>query len=794
MQQLADVERLFFEALGAPHEQQARFLERACGRDPALFRRVSSLLAAHRRLGSYLESAPPVLDGEELVAGLAALVEETRRGAKDQTGAELAPIPRAVAQWLGPPRRPGDAGSLGPYEIERLISSGGMGMVFLARDSRLDRRVALKAMHPALAADPTSRQRFVREARAIAALKHEHIVAIYDIEEAAAFPYLVMEFVEGGSLRARRDRTPAAVEIARIGSETAQALAAAHALGIVHRDVKPGNILLESPRQRVKLTDFGLARPMTGAHLTDSGLIAGTPHFMSPEQAQGLSVDARSDLFSLGSVLYTLAAGKPPFEAETSVAVLRRVIDDTPPGLAGLRPDLPAGLVKVIDDLMAKDPARRPASAAEVAELLGRLALDPSTELPARHRGAPRGRTWAAAAVLTGLAAFGIGAGARGVWLALNGSESPEIAPIAEVAPDEAPPVAEIPVESSVPAPSLSELFDENGQLAIGQRITTIDVSAGGTMLAVGRGDHVIEVRGGKYTREPLLLEGLTRPVASVAFSPDGERLATVSADRLMAVWDLDSGQMATKVVPSAILWQVAFLPGGERLIVMPYQTPELAQLAQDETGVRFGTDCLTILDAHTLQQVQAVRPREPHVLSTFACAPQGGWIALGTDTGKILLFDERGMPAGELTCPPLPAFMKRAMRPGERCPILSLLFTSDGQRLWSCRNDNLVMCHDLATGELRYQRRFPHGIYHLSLSSDESWLALGGATIDVRLVDLKGQLGQDGIVNLSGHQAAITFVRILPGDEQLVSASRQDGVVRLWKLPVRPAPKSRPP
>ena len=269
-----------------------------------------------------------------------ARVQETRRGGGAVTVVESGRLHPFAAQVLGPPRRAGDAGTLGPYDVVKLISIGGMGMVFLAHDGRLQRQVALKAMHPASAGDATSRQRFLREARAVAAVKHDHIVAIHAVEEDAPVPYLVMEYVEGQSLRELLDQEPplAPREIARIGAEAALALAAAHARGLVHRDVKPANILLEQPRRRVKLTDFGLARAVEGTHLTDAGLVAGTPHFMSPEQALGRPVDARSDLFSLGAVLYTLAAGQPPFEADSSVAVLRRVADDAPPPLARSAP------------------------------------------------------------------------------------------------------------------------------------------------------------------------------------------------------------------------------------------------------------------------------------------------------------------------------------------------------------------------------------------------------------------------------------------------------------------------
>src|SRR5205814_9742171 len=175
----------------------------------------------------------------------------------------------------------------------------------------------IKVMAPQLAASATARRRFTREARAAAAVTHDHVVTIHAVEDAGPLPHIVMQFVAGTSLQDRLDRTgplPLA-EVLRIGMQTASGLAAAHAQGLVHRDVKPANILLENGVERVKLTDFGLARAADDASLTHSGQVAGTPAYMSPEQAEGKPVDARSDLFSLGSVLYAMLAGRPAFRA-----------------------------------------------------------------------------------------------------------------------------------------------------------------------------------------------------------------------------------------------------------------------------------------------------------------------------------------------------------------------------------------------------------------------------------------------------------------------------------------------
>ena len=277
--------------------------------------------------------------------------------------------------FLEPTEEPGRIGKLGIYEVVEVIGRGGMGVVLKAFDPPLNRFVAIKVLAPELATSATARRRFAREAQAVAAIAHDHIVSIHAVDATpCGLPYIVMQYVSGKSLQERIDRSgPLEVrEVLRIGMQAASGLAAAHALGLVHRDVKPANILLENCVERVKLTDFGLARAADDASLTQSGVVAGTPQYMAPEQARGEPVDARSDLFSLGSVLYTLCTGRSPFRAETTMGVLRRVSEDRPRPIRETNPEVPDWLAAIVEKLHAKDPADRFASAAEVASLLGR--------------------------------------------------------------------------------------------------------------------------------------------------------------------------------------------------------------------------------------------------------------------------------------------------------------------------------------------------------------------------------------------------------------------------------------
>ena len=278
----------------------------------------------------------------------------------------------APLAYLVPSDHPQALGRLGVYEVVAVIGRGGFAVVLKALDPTLNRTVAIKVLAPALASSATARLRFAREARAAAAVAHEHIVAIHAVDSARGLPYIVMQYVPGQSLQDRINQSgPLELkEILRIGAQTAAGLAAAHAQGLIHRDIKPANILLENCLERVKITDFGLARAVDDASVTQNGVVAGTPQYMAPEQARGKALDPRTDLFSLGSVLYAMATGHPPFRAETSMAVLHRVCEDTPRPIRALNPEIPAWLETIIERLHAKDPAHRFGTAAEVATLL----------------------------------------------------------------------------------------------------------------------------------------------------------------------------------------------------------------------------------------------------------------------------------------------------------------------------------------------------------------------------------------------------------------------------------------
>ena len=328
--------------------------------------------------------------------------------------AEAGPLGSPYA-FLTPPTQEGELGRLAGYRILGVLGAGGMGIVFLAEDPHLDRRVALKVMSPALALSEDGRQRFLREARAAAAVEHDHIVPIYQAGQDGDVLFLAMPLLRGESLEAQLARPghlPVA-EVLRLGRELTLGLAAAHARGLVHRDIKPANVWVEAGTGRVKILDFGLARAISEARpgqaagllsgtgmravaiepqaaevalpLTQAGTIVGTPAFMAPEQAQGRPVDGRCDLFSLGCILYRLLAGELPFQGADTAATLLAVVGHHPPALAERRPDVPAALSRLVMDLLAKDPAQRPTGAQEV---IRRLDAVRQTE-PGKRKGRP---------------------------------------------------------------------------------------------------------------------------------------------------------------------------------------------------------------------------------------------------------------------------------------------------------------------------------------------------------------------------------------------------------------------
>ena len=358
------------------------------------------------RVEEYLARYPEIGGDRDATLALIAAERELRRRREPDLRSEEYPLrfPQYHVDLPAGDQRPTLAAGNAPaacdeappqvdgYEILGPLGRGGMGVVYRARQESLDRPVALKFLPAACTKDPVWLARFRREARTASALNHPHICTIYDTGDSAGRPFLSMELVEGRTLEALLDQRPAVEELARLVAQAARALAAAHAAGVVHRDIKPANLMVRADGI-LKVLDFGLARRLPeseGPHTkpsgiaTDPGTRVGTLLYMSPEQARAEPVDAATDIFSLGLVLYELATGRHPFCADSELGVLNAIVAQTPTPPSRLNPEIPAALDALMQRMLAKDPRLRP-TAPEVETAL--------TQLAARAGGAASSRT-----------------------------------------------------------------------------------------------------------------------------------------------------------------------------------------------------------------------------------------------------------------------------------------------------------------------------------------------------------------------------------------------------------------
>ena len=491
---------------------------------------------------------------------------------------------------------------LGPYEIVAAIGAGGMGEVYKARDTRLGRTVAIKVLPPGAAADPERRRRFEQEARAVAALNHPHICTLYDIGRDGETDYLVMELVAGETLAARLTKGPLpraqAIELA---TQMAQALARAHGEGIVHRDLKPGNVMLTE--SGVKLLDFGLAKltpagtlateltslPTEGAPITGQGTIVGTLAYMAPEQLEGKDVDARTDLFAFGAVLYEMLTGRRPFEGTTQASLITAIMSADPPPLTTFEPLTPPALDRVVRKCLAKDPRARWQSATDLADELNWISTGSGSSVSATVVGTvrtPRRRVWPWA-VAAGALVVAVAAGAW--WWLARGPSAPvqalEVKHTQLTFSGNALQVALSPdgatiayVVGSWETDVRLMVRDVTGSAAVevwrGLDLYTVTwMQDGKQILVTARGSDPA-VKGlqvllvSRFGGTPRRVAGLSAQYVTV--SPDGKQIAGANSGfagfRVMA---LDGGPIRTVALPAlrSMSW-ISWSPDGRRLAV----------------------------------------------------------------------------------------------------------------------------------------------------------------------------------------------------------------------------------
>lgn len=646
--------------------------------------------------------------------------------------------PEIDLDFLDPAEEPGTLGKLGRFHVVEVVGRGGMGMVLRALDVCLQRQVALKVLDPQYAKSEVARERFIREARAAASIAHENVVAVHHVEKHRDnIPYLVMRLVNGQSLQELLDKGgPLEVrEVVRIGKQVAAGLAAAHAEGLIHRDIKPANVLLEQGTGRVLLTDFGLAKAVEDTRLTQSGFVAGTPLYMSPEQARGEGLDHRSDLFSLGSVLYAMSTGHPPFQGSSPFVVLRQVTESEPKSIRDQNPLVPMELAAVIRHLLEKDPEKRIQSAAEVVELLtaveAALPAEGVSESASRRltnlttQPCKRGHRllYITSSILAALLLF-TASEAIG-WTHLTG-----IMPKPEPQPE---PILTLkgglgPIWSVAYAPDGSALAAslDDGSVKIWDPISgalklhlskvhkgpafRLGYNFDGTRLATASDDGTVKLWNAK-TGENIRTFPQSEHSRSLAFSPDGKKLALGTRAGVVKLLDLDSGIAVPAMKQHAgVVLDLCFSKDGSRL----------ASASGDQT--------VKIWDVNNgMAEVQTI---EAHGgVYTVSYHPDGQILAFAGWEGKIHLVnagngEEIGSPLG-----------------GHTEDVWDVAFSPDGKLLASVGEDRAVRLWDVASEKEVTTFHGIHGhtrtIYGIAMSKDGKTMASGSRDGSVKIWDI---------------------------------------------------------
>jgi serine/threonine protein kinase/DNA-binding beta-propeller fold protein YncE len=606
--------------------------------------------------------------------------------------------------FLAPAQAPGELGRLAHYRVLKVLGAGGMGVVFKAEDVQLERLVALKVMRPHVAANPQAKQRFLREAKACAALRHDHIIAIHQVGEDRGVPCLAMEFLEGAPLDRYLDtgRKLTVPQILQIGRQIARGLAAAHDKGLVHRDIKPGNIWLEKQSGRAKILDFGLARSAReDTHVTQSGAIVGTPAYMAPEQARGDKVDARCDLFSLGCVLYRLCTGEVPFKGENTMAVLTALALSTPKSVRELNPAIPTALADLIAQLLAKEPDQRPASAKAVVEAIQEIERKskPTEPRPAERRSSRR--RWAVVAAAAALVAGLVLAapiilritrkdGTKQDIVLGPGDKFDVIQQQQPVKPGAASPFdalgrENLPAEvlkkfgGGDPAKAPAELVGVFGNPQEGAGITVLVVSPDGRRVYAGGRYEGIQTWDAATGKEQARLLPNLRQIGPVflAGTPDGKRLARANdiRDGVTMLETATGAELLTFSKKGAGIFSgIALRPDGQRLAViygrnrksrkvevwdavrglmlrtLDGHTDAVEQVAYSPDGTRLATasadETLKIWDADSGKELRSIPTEVKAYLRDLRFSPDGTEIALlalkGLQTWDVATGTER--------------------------------------------------------------------------------------------------------------------------------------------------------
>ncbi len=661
--------------------------------------------------------------------------------------------------FLQPTNTPDRIGRIGAFEVVRVVGRGGMGVVLHAIDASLQRDVAVKVLDPLLANDELARQRFCREARAAAAVTHDNIVAVYQVNEddRSGLPYMVMQLVNGETLEERllRVKKLSVAEAVNFGMQAAAGLASAHAAKLIHRDIKPANIMIESGTDKVVLTDFGLARAAEDMKLTRTGFVAGTPLYMAPEQARGDDVDHRSDLFSLGSVLYESLAGQPPFAGKTPLAVLRRLSDEAHIPLHTLNPEVPAWLEDVIDRLLAKDPNKRIQSAAELSEILSAqyACMQPAEHAvksdvcmlsltAAKFRAKRRSHQVRLAGLLAVPFLLGTVAGAAGFYA---------FGPTREVTVEVAgPPVAQVAnaVAAGPTGPEATAIYESKSGA-----VWTVSASKDSNRIAMGMEDGTVVLWQVNPNKTLETIEAHSGPVWTVDLSADGNTLVTASDDGKIKIWDVSVKAVIKLELDNEGSVKSAALNAAGNMIV---------------TGDRMGN--VKIWDIRDLTVKKPTKIfKHAGVINGVAFSPDDTTIASISSNKETILWE---VATGR----------EQVKLKGHSGPEYGVSFSRDEAvgLVATASWDHTVRIYKVNNGEfVRAINTGDEGIWSVAFSCCGRILATAGQDGLIKLWDV--ETGEE-IERFTRHKGTVHAVRFTPDGKSLVSGGR-DGTVRIWKI-----------